>query len=174
MSSSFAHNGTIWQKNMTVIIVDNNNDDDTALFAQYSPANTNPWQRPTRLPTGRENCLLHMFLISPLSLYLFLSLDPYTYMTPRLKSLVLWERPAVSGGVLASSLALVLSCRWVSLLNVACALLVLAISSSFVYVNGLLVFNRITGKPDAPRPLEYASLFVLLLPILIPTSRFVI
>ncbi|KAG0050842.1 Reticulon-4 [Gryganskiella cystojenkinii] len=82
------------------------------------------------------------------------SADPYAYMTPRLKSLVLWERPTVSGGVLASSLALVLSCRWVSLLNVACALLVLAISSSFIYVNGLLVFNRITGKPDAPRPLE--------------------
>ncbi|GJJ76010.1 hypothetical protein EMPS_08368 [Entomortierella parvispora] len=82
------------------------------------------------------------------------SADPYAYMTPRLKSLVLWERPAVSGGVLAASLALVLSCRWVSLLNVACALLVLSISSAFVYVNGLLVFNRITNKPNAPRPLE--------------------
>ncbi|KAF9406621.1 hypothetical protein BGZ76_006306, partial [Entomortierella beljakovae] len=38
--------------------------------------------------------------------------DPYAYMTPRLKSLVLWERPQVSGAVLGSSLALVLSCRW--------------------------------------------------------------
>jgi len=82
------------------------------------------------------------------------SADPYAYMTPRLKSLVLWERPAVSGGVLAASLALVLSCRWVSLLNVACALLVLTISSTFVYVNGLMFFNRITNKPNAPRPLE--------------------
>ncbi|KAF9400990.1 reticulon-like protein of the endoplasmic reticulum [Mortierella sp. AD011] len=79
--------------------------------------------------------------------------DPYAYMTPRLKSLVLWERPQVSGAVLASSLALVLSCRWVSLLNVACALLVFGIAGAFVYVNGLLVFNRITGK-SAPRPLE--------------------
>ncbi|KAF9156341.1 reticulon-like protein of the endoplasmic reticulum, partial [Mortierella sp. AD010] len=70
-----------------------------------------------------------------------------------LKSLVLWERPQVSGAVLASSLALVLSCRWVSLLNVACALLVFGIAGAFVYVNGLLVFNRITGK-SAPRPLE--------------------
>lgn len=79
--------------------------------------------------------------------------DPYAYMTPRLKSLVLWEKPAVSGGVLAASLALVLSCRWVSLLNVACAAFVFGISASFVYVNGLLVFNRITNK-SAARPLE--------------------
>lgn len=79
--------------------------------------------------------------------------DPYAYMTPRLKSLVLWEKPAVSGGVLASSLALVLSCRWVSLLNVACAAFVFGISASFVYVNGLLVFNRVTNKSTA-RPLE--------------------
>ncbi len=75
-------------------------------------------------------------------------------MGPRLKSLVLWDNPAVSGGVLASSLALVLSCRWVSLLNVACALFVFGISASFIYVNGLLVFNRITNKSNAPRPLE--------------------
>ncbi|KAG0286492.1 reticulon-like protein of the endoplasmic reticulum [Linnemannia gamsii] len=79
--------------------------------------------------------------------------DPYAYMTPRLKSLVLWEKPAVSGGVLASSLALVLSCRWVSLLNVACAAFVFGISASFVYVNGLLIFNRVTNK-SAARPLE--------------------
>jgi len=82
------------------------------------------------------------------------SADPYAYMGPRLKSLVLWENPALSGGVLASSLALVLSCRWVSLLNVACALFVFGISASFIYVNGLLVFNRITNKSNAPRPLE--------------------
>ncbi|KAF8939387.1 Reticulon-domain-containing protein [Dissophora ornata] len=81
------------------------------------------------------------------------SADPYAYMTPRLKSLVLWENPKVSAGVLASSLALVLSCRWVSLLNVACALFVFGIAGAFVYVNGLLVFNRVTGK-SAPRPLE--------------------
>ncbi|KAI1311877.1 reticulon-like protein of the endoplasmic reticulum [Mortierella claussenii] len=74
-------------------------------------------------------------------------------MTPRLKSLVLWENPTISGGVLASSLALVLSCRWISLLNVACALFVFGIAGSFIYVNGLLVFNRITNKPNAPRPL---------------------
>ncbi|KAF9585065.1 reticulon-like protein of the endoplasmic reticulum [Lunasporangiospora selenospora] len=79
---------------------------------------------------------------------------PYAYMTPRLKSLVLWERPTVSAGVLASSLALVLSCRWVSLLNLTCALFVFGIAGSFIYVNGILVFNRITNKPTAPRPLE--------------------
>ncbi|KAF9129072.1 reticulon-like protein of the endoplasmic reticulum [Mortierella sp. 14UC] len=79
--------------------------------------------------------------------------DHYAYMTPRLKSLVLWEKPAVSGGVLASSLALVLSCRWISLLNVACAAFVFGISASFVYVNGLLIFNRVTNK-SAARPLE--------------------
>ncbi|KAF9180286.1 reticulon-like protein of the endoplasmic reticulum [Haplosporangium sp. Z 767] len=82
------------------------------------------------------------------------SSDHHAYMTPRLKSLILWENPKVSGGVLASSLALVLLCRWVSLLNVACALFVLGISASFIYVNGLLVFNRLTNKPNAPRPLE--------------------
>ncbi|KAG0274872.1 reticulon-like protein of the endoplasmic reticulum [Linnemannia exigua] len=81
------------------------------------------------------------------------SADPYAYMTPRLKSLVLWEKPTVSGGVLAASLALVLSCRWVSLLNVACAAFVFGISASFVYVNGLLIFNRVTNK-TAARPLE--------------------
>ncbi|KAF9903806.1 reticulon-like protein of the endoplasmic reticulum [Linnemannia zychae] len=82
-----------------------------------------------------------------------LAADPYAYMTPRLKSLVLWEKPAVSGGVLASSLALVLSCRWVSLLNVVCAAFFFGISASFVYVNGLLIFNRVTNK-NAARPLE--------------------
>ncbi|KAF9906502.1 reticulon-like protein of the endoplasmic reticulum [Lobosporangium transversale] len=80
--------------------------------------------------------------------------DPYAYMTPRLKSLVLWENPTVSGGALASSLALVLSCRWISLLNLACALFVFGIAGSFIYVNGLLVFNRLTNKPNVPRPLE--------------------
>lgn len=79
--------------------------------------------------------------------------DPYAYMTPKLKSLVLWERPQVSAAVLGSSLALVLSCRWVSLLNLTCALLVFGIAASFVYVNGLLIFNRVTNK-NAPRPLE--------------------
>ncbi|KAF9920242.1 reticulon-like protein of the endoplasmic reticulum [Linnemannia zychae] len=82
-----------------------------------------------------------------------LAADPYAYMTPRLKSLVLWENPVHSGGVLAGSLAVVLSCRWVSLLNLACAAFVFGISASFIYVNGLLVFNRVTGK-SAPRPLE--------------------
>ncbi|KAF8984999.1 reticulon-like protein of the endoplasmic reticulum [Entomortierella lignicola] len=74
-------------------------------------------------------------------------------MTPRLKNLILWENPKHSGAVLASSLALVLSCRWVSLLNVACALLVFGTAASFVYVNGLVVFNRVTSK-SAERPLE--------------------
>ncbi|KAG0097538.1 Reticulon-like protein [Podila epicladia] len=73
-------------------------------------------------------------------------------MTPRLKSLVLWENPHKSAAVLGGSLALVLSCRWVSLLNVACAALVFGISGSFIYVNGVLLFNRITSKP-AVRPL---------------------
>ncbi|KAG0332151.1 reticulon-like protein of the endoplasmic reticulum [Podila humilis] len=77
----------------------------------------------------------------------------HAYMTPRLKSLVLWENPAKSGAVLGGALALVLSCRWVSLLNVACAALVFGISGSFLYVNGLLLFNRITNK-QAVRPLE--------------------
>ncbi|KAI8360954.1 Reticulon-domain-containing protein [Mortierella sp. GBAus27b] len=75
-------------------------------------------------------------------------------MGPRLKSLVLWERPTVSAGVLGSSLALVLACRWVSLLNLACGSLVFGIALSFTYVNGLLVFNRVTNKTDAPRPLQ--------------------
>ncbi|KAI7816704.1 Reticulon-domain-containing protein [Gamsiella multidivaricata] len=81
-------------------------------------------------------------------------LGPYGYMTPRLKSLVLWEKPAVSGAVLASALGLVLTCRWVSLLNVVCALFVFGIAGAFVYVNGLLVFNRVTNKANTPRPLE--------------------
>lgn len=76
-------------------------------------------------------------------------------MTPRLKSLVLWERPTVSAGVLGASLALVLSCRWVSLLNLTCAALVFGTAASFAYVNGLLAFNRLTNKADAPRPLAY-------------------
>lgn len=82
--------------------------------------------------------------------------DYHSYMTPRLKSLVLWENPSKSAAVLGGSLALVLSCRWVSLLNVACAALVFGISGSFIYVNGVLLFNRITSKP-AVRPLEYVS-----------------
>ncbi|KAF9377016.1 Reticulon-like protein [Podila verticillata] len=81
------------------------------------------------------------------------STDYHSYMTPRLKSLVLWENPSKSAAVLGGSLALVFSCRWVSLLNVACAALVFGISGSFIYVNGVLLFNRITSKP-AVRPLE--------------------
>ncbi|KAF9939044.1 Reticulon-like protein [Modicella reniformis] len=80
--------------------------------------------------------------------------DPNSYMTPRLKSLVLWERPSVSAGVLGSSLAIVLSCRWFSLLNLTCGAMVFSIAASFAYVNGLIVFNRITNKADAPRPLQ--------------------
>ncbi|KAG0239591.1 reticulon-like protein of the endoplasmic reticulum [Actinomortierella wolfii] len=80
--------------------------------------------------------------------------DPYSYMTPRLRSLVLWENPAHSGAVLGGSLALILACRWISLLNLFCAAMVFGISGSFVYVNSLLIFSRITNKPDAARPLE--------------------
>ncbi|KAF9984433.1 reticulon-like protein of the endoplasmic reticulum [Mortierella antarctica] len=75
------------------------------------------------------------------------------YMTPRLRSLLLWEKPAVSGGVLAGSLGLVLLCRWVSLLNLVCALFVFGISASFVYVNGLVLLGHVTSKPTA-RPLD--------------------
>ncbi|KAF9425978.1 Reticulon-like protein [Podila epigama] len=81
------------------------------------------------------------------------AVDPHAYITPRLRSLVLWENPTQSGAVLGGSLALVLACRWVSLLNIACAALVFGISGSFIYVNGVLLFNRITNKP-AVRPLE--------------------
>ncbi|KAF9978536.1 reticulon-like protein of the endoplasmic reticulum [Actinomortierella ambigua] len=80
--------------------------------------------------------------------------DPYSYMTPRLRSLVLWENPAHSAAILGGSLALVLACRWISLLNLLCAAMVFGISGSFIYVNALLVFGRITNKPDGPRPLE--------------------
>jgi len=75
------------------------------------------------------------------------------YMSPRLRSLLIWENPRLSGGVLAGSLAAVLLCRWVSLLNLVSALFVFGISASFVYVNGLMFFNRVTNKP-AVRPLE--------------------
>jgi hypothetical protein len=75
------------------------------------------------------------------------------YMSPRMRSLLLWENPRLSGGVLAGSLTAVLLCRWVSLLNLVSALFVFGISASFVYVNGLTFFNRVTNKP-AVRPLE--------------------
>ncbi|KAF9082671.1 reticulon-like protein of the endoplasmic reticulum [Mortierella sp. AD031] len=75
------------------------------------------------------------------------------YMSPRLRSLLLWENPKLSGGVLAGSLTAVLLCRWVSLLNLVSALFVFGISASFVYVNGLTLFNRVTNKPTV-RPLE--------------------
>ncbi|KAF9160822.1 reticulon-like protein of the endoplasmic reticulum [Actinomortierella ambigua] len=80
--------------------------------------------------------------------------DPYNYMTPRLRSLVLWENPAHSAAVLGSSLALVLTCRWISLLNLFCGAMVFGISASFVYVNSLLIVSRITNKPDGVRPLD--------------------
>ncbi|KAK3843106.1 MAG: Reticulon-domain-containing protein, partial [Linnemannia gamsii] len=75
------------------------------------------------------------------------------YMSPRMRSLLMWEKPALSGGVLAGTLTAVLLCRWVSLLNLVSALFVFGISASFVYVNGLTFFNRITNKPTV-RPLE--------------------
>lgn len=97
---------------------------------------------------------LHQLILSPLPTSHVI--DYRSYMTPRLKSLVLWENPSRSAAHLGVSLALVLSCRWISLLNVACAALVFGISGSFIYVNGVLLFNRITSKP-AVRPLEYVS-----------------
>ncbi|KAG0295434.1 Reticulon-4 [Dissophora globulifera] len=79
--------------------------------------------------------------------------DHSAYMSPRMRSILLWEKPAVSAAHLGASLTVVLLCRWVSLLNLVCGLAVLGISGAFVYVNGLLVFNRITNK-SAVRPLE--------------------
>ncbi|KAG0255178.1 reticulon-like protein of the endoplasmic reticulum [Mortierella polycephala] len=81
------------------------------------------------------------------------SYDHSAYMAPRLRSLVLWKKPAVSGGVLAGSLSFLLMCRWVSLLNVICAFFVFGISASFIYVNGLILVGRATSNP-ANRPLH--------------------
>ncbi|KAF9166523.1 reticulon-like protein of the endoplasmic reticulum [Mortierella sp. AD010] len=81
------------------------------------------------------------------------SFDHSSYMSPRLKSILLWENPKVSAAHLAGSLAIVSVCRWISLLNLTCGLLVFGITGSFLYVNGLLLFNRVTGKP-AVRPFE--------------------
>jgi len=82
-----------------------------------------------------------------------LSQDHAAYMSPRLRSILLWEKPAVSAAHLGASLAVVLLCRWVSLLNLVCGLFVAGISASFLYVNGLLIFNRVTNKAVV-RPLE--------------------
>ncbi|KAF8984875.1 reticulon-like protein of the endoplasmic reticulum [Entomortierella lignicola] len=81
------------------------------------------------------------------------SFDHSSYMSPRLKSIILWENPKVSAAHLAGSLGFVLLCRWVSLLNLACGLLVFGISGSFIYVNGLLLLGQVTKKPAA-RPFE--------------------
>ncbi|KAF9431750.1 reticulon-like protein of the endoplasmic reticulum [Entomortierella beljakovae] len=80
-------------------------------------------------------------------------LDHSSYMSPRLRSILLWENPKVSAAHLGSSLGLVLMCRWVSLLNLTCGLLVLGISGAFVYVNGRLLLGRVTNKPTV-RPFE--------------------
>jgi len=74
-------------------------------------------------------------------------------MTPKIRSLLLWENPALSGSALAGSLALVLSCRWVNILNVMCALFVLGTLGSLAYVNGLVFFGKVTGNTSG-RPLE--------------------
>ncbi|KAF9180939.1 reticulon-like protein of the endoplasmic reticulum [Haplosporangium sp. Z 767] len=85
------------------------------------------------------------------------SYDHSVYMMPRLKSLVLWKKPAVSGGVLTGSLSFLLMCRWVSLLNAICAFFVFGISAAFLYVNGLILVGRATNSP-ADRPLcQYYS-----------------
>ncbi|KAF8936512.1 Reticulon-domain-containing protein [Dissophora ornata] len=76
------------------------------------------------------------------------STDHSVYMSPRLRSILLWEKPTVSAAHLAASLVFVLLCRWVSLLNLICGLFVVGISGSFLYVNGLML-----TKP-AVRPLE--------------------
>ncbi|KAF9349966.1 reticulon-like protein of the endoplasmic reticulum [Mortierella sp. AD094] len=81
------------------------------------------------------------------------SFDHSSYMSPRLKSILLWENPKVSAAHLGGSLAIVLLCRWVSLLNLTCGLLVFGISGSFLYVNGLILLSRVTSKPTV-RPLE--------------------
>ncbi|KAI1315704.1 hypothetical protein EDD11_000412, partial [Mortierella claussenii] len=75
------------------------------------------------------------------------------YMSPRLRSILLWEKPVVSAAHLGAALMLILLCRWVSLLNLVCGLLVAGISGSFLYVNGMLLLGRVTNKPTA-RPLE--------------------
>ncbi|KAK3826134.1 MAG: Reticulon-domain-containing protein [Benniella sp.] len=79
--------------------------------------------------------------------------DHSSYMSPRLKSILLWERPTTTAAHLAGSLTAVLLCRWVSLLNLVCGLFVVGTLASFVYVNGLLLINRVTNKTTA-RPLE--------------------
>ncbi|KAG0366738.1 Reticulon-domain-containing protein [Gamsiella multidivaricata] len=79
--------------------------------------------------------------------------DHSAYMSPKLRSVLLWERPVISAAHLAGSLTLVFLCRWVSLLNLVSGLFVLGISGSFIYVNGLLAFNRVTNKSGG-RPLE--------------------
>ncbi|KAG0050201.1 reticulon-like protein of the endoplasmic reticulum [Gryganskiella cystojenkinii] len=81
------------------------------------------------------------------------SFDHTAYLRPKIKSLLLWENPALSGTVLAGSLTLVLSCRWVNLLNVMCALFVFGTMGLLAYVNGLAFIGRVTGKSDG-RPLE--------------------
>ncbi|KAF9932553.1 Reticulon-like protein [Linnemannia zychae] len=77
----------------------------------------------------------------------------HSYMNARLRSLVLWDNPTLSAAVLGGSLIAVLLCRWVSLLNLVSALFVFGISASFIYVNGLNFFNRVTNKPVV-RPFE--------------------
>ncbi|KAF9918706.1 Reticulon-4 [Lobosporangium transversale] len=81
------------------------------------------------------------------------SSDHSAYMSPRLKSILLWEKPVVSAAHLATALTMVLLCRWVSLLNLVCGLFVIGISASFAYVNGMLLLGRVTNKPATSRPL---------------------
>ncbi|KAF9963249.1 Reticulon-like protein [Modicella reniformis] len=79
--------------------------------------------------------------------------DHSSYMSPRLRSILLWERPAISAAHLGVSLTIVLLCRWVSLLNLVSGLFVVGTLASFVYVNGILMINRATNKGTG-RPLE--------------------
>ncbi|KAG0241977.1 Reticulon-domain-containing protein [Mortierella sp. GBAus27b] len=79
--------------------------------------------------------------------------DHSSYMSPRMRSILYWERPTVTAAHLAGSLTFVFLCRWVSLLNLVCGLFVVGTLASFVYVNGLLFVNRVTNK-SIERPLQ--------------------
>lgn len=67
---------------------------------------------------------------------------------PKVKDLVLWENPKVSGAVLGSSLVLLLSLATFTLLSVASTLLLLALVAVGVYRFYLSLLFRIKGTYD--------------------------
>jgi len=74
--------------------------------------------------------------------------NPLGVVIPRAKSLVYWEDPMYSGGVLGVSLSIIIFTSQFSLFSTFCALAVLLLSANWIYVLGVKQFQVLFNKEN--------------------------